>query len=172
MISNLRSPPEREGARSEKMKKGDLYKLIKNNDYAGALDLLNEYLNSRPKISSPNDVQLYLNKYRCKTVEHFIVLTLNGAHEVINLHVVSRGTVNRCMITPPMIFGPALSDNAVAMILCHNHPSATMAYSDEDLAISKILIEAGYIMRIQVLDHILLTRRGYLSLKEIKPELF
>ena len=73
-----------------------------------------------------------LTRYARKKREHFIVVTLDGAHHVERIHIVSIGLVNRTMVHPREVFVKAISDHAAAVIIAHNHPSGKLAPSMED----------------------------------------
>ncbi len=118
------------------------------------------------KITSPIEVLPELDKYRNRKQEEFIVITLNGAHEVIKVRSVSKGLVNRTLVHPREIFRPALLDNAAAVILAHNHPSGQCTPSKEDTEITIRLKKAGDILGIEILDHIIVSKKGYYSFLE------
>jgi DNA repair protein RadC len=94
------------------------------------------------------------------------VMTLNGAHEVGRVVVVSLGTLDRALVHPREVFSPAFEDRCSAIIVAHNHPSGTLNPSPEDLDITKRLKQAGDILGIKVLDHLIVTKEGYYSLLE------
>ena len=99
--------------------------------------------------------------------ESFIVISLNGAHEVLAIRVVSIGLVNRTIVHPREVFADPIQDRAVAVIIAHNHPSGQLEPSDEDRNITRKLSEAGSIIGISVLDHLILSPNGgYLSFVE------
>ena len=127
------------------------------------------------KIKHPIDIFNCLKRYsRCRQ-EHFLVLTLNGAHEVISIHISTIGLVNKTVVHPREIFIHAINDNAVAIIVAHNHPSGSLKPSDEDNDISERLNEACKIMGIHFLDHLIISKSGYYSYKEsgkISEEIF
>lgn len=107
-----------------------------------------------------------LKPYGLKEQEHFIVLNLNGAHEVLSINVVAIGIVNKCVVHPREVFRKAIADNSSAVLLCHNHPSGQLEPSAEDRNITTRLKEAGEIIGIAVLDHIIVTKKGYYSFIE------
>jgi DNA repair protein RadC len=112
------------------------------------------------RVRSPLDMALFLKPYMDKEQEHFLVFTLNTAHEVINTHVISIGTVNKTVVHPREVFRPALKDNATAIIVAHNHPSGTLDPSDEDGLIYKRLQQAGELLGITVLDSLITGKNG------------
>ena len=76
------------------------------------------------------------------------------------------GTLNYNIVHPREVFEPAVKHLAASIILAHNHPSGTLEPSPEDLALNKRLVEAGKILGIQILDHIIVTKTGFSSFKE------
>ena len=85
---------------------------------------------------------------------------------VMNIHVVSLGTVNRTLIHPREVFVDAIREKATAIILCHNHPSGNSEPSDADLETTKTLVKASKIIGIPILDHIIFNCQGYFSFLE------
>ena len=118
------------------------------------------------KIRVPADILPVLSRYVDKKQEHFIVVSVNGANEVIASRCVSVGLLDSALVHPREVFADAIIDRAGAVILAHNHPSGSLEISEQDLATTKKLIEAGKIVGIKVLDHIILSKRGYVSLME------
>jgi DNA repair protein RadC len=118
------------------------------------------------QILRPQDLAGILSAYTKKRQEHFLVITLNGAHRIIKVHVVSKGLANRAVVHPREVFYPAIVDNAVAIMVAHNHPSNSIVPSTEDNALTKDLKNAGELLGIQVLDHIIITRDSYYSYKQ------
>ena len=105
--------------------------------------------------------------------ETFHVLTLSAKNGLINRHLVSLGTADSALVHPREVFRCAINDGAVvAVVLVHSHPSGDPTPSSEDIRITRQLIEAGKIMDIRVMDHIVIGRVGgmsevpYLSMRE------
>ncbi len=98
--------------------------------------------------------------------EHFVCISLNGANEVIGNRVVTVGLLNSTQVHPREVFADVISDRAASVMLAHNHPSGTLKPSQDDIAITKQMVEAGRILGITVLDHIIITQKGYLSFKK------
>jgi len=112
------------------------------------------------KVASPADAYKAFMRYAKARTERFLVATLNGAHEVIRVSIVSIGLVNRTVVHPREVFYPCILDSAVACIVCHNHPSGKLDPSPEDIEITHRLREAGELLGIGVLDHILIGPKG------------
>lgn len=118
---------------------------------------------SENSITNPDNYRDLLKKYANKRVEHFLVTTLNGANAPIHTYIVTVGLVNRTMVHPREVFWFAIKDMAAAVVIAHNHPSGDMTPSPEDKEITTRLKEAGEILGINVLDHIIFSRKGYFS---------
>jgi len=117
------------------------------------------------KITEPSDLFPLLRRYGTKKQEHFLVVTLNGAQQVIKVHLVSVGLANRTLIHPREVFIRAIKDNSVAVILAHNHPSDSLEPSREDREATTRLVQAGKLLGIEVLDHLILGRERYYSFR-------
>jgi DNA repair protein RadC len=119
------------------------------------------------RVLSPEDVLPMVAEWRSKKQEYFICITLNGAGEVIERRVITVGILNQSLVHPREVFADAITDRAASVILVHNHPSGSLEPSTQDLGITRQLVEAGSILGIRVLDHIIVTKNGYASLKEL-----
>jgi len=117
-------------------------------------------------IRKPEDVLPLVGAYRDKPQEHFISISLSGAGEVIQSRVVTIGILNHSLVHPREVFAGAITDRAASVICVHNHPSGSLDASPQDIAITRQLQEAGTLLGIQLLDHIIVTRTGFCSLKE------
>lgn len=93
------------------------------------------------------------------------MLLLNARHEVMRRILCSRGTLNASLVHPREVFRPAIIASAAAVILVHNHPSGDPEPSEEDIALTGRLVQAGRILGIEVLDHVIVAKRGYVSLR-------
>ena len=93
-------------------------------------------------------------------------VSLNGAGEVVGNRIVTVGLANHSLIHPREVFADAITDRATSVILVHNHPSGVLEPSNQDILITKQLVEAGSILGIKVLDHLIITKKGHLSMKE------
>ena len=96
--------------------------------------------------------------------EHFYIIALNARNWSIS--EVSKGTLNANLVHPREVFGEAIKSNAASVIVAHNHPSGDPEPSEDDLTITKRLIEAGKILGIKVLNHVIITKDNYFSFKE------
>lgn len=118
----------------------------------------------RPIISSTSAAVEHLKNIRDKKQEYFVVLTLDGASRLINNTVVFQGTLNQSLVHPREVFAQAIEDRAASIIVAHNHPSGSVEPSTEDIAITNKLKEAGELLGIEVIDHILLTKDEHKSI--------
>ncbi len=119
------------------------------------------------KVQTAADVYPLVQHYADRKQEQFISVSLNGAHEVLAVRVVSVGILNRTIVHPREVFGDPLSDRAAAVIVCHNHPSGQLEPSEEDRNITRRLSEAGELLGISLLDHLILSPKGgYFSFVE------
>lgn len=119
------------------------------------------------KISTPRDVYEEIKHYATRKQEHLLVLALNGAHEVIFSEVVTIGLVNMTVVHPREVFSNAIRERATAVIISHNHPSGVHEdASEEDITITKRIRNAGTILGISLIDHVIISANGYMSFKE------
>ena len=119
-----------------------------------------------PVIKSVKDVVAQSVYMRGKTREHFQVLFLNARNEMVFKRQMFVGTLNANLVHPREIFEEAVKQNAASMILVHNHPSSSAKPSQDDIEVTKRLVEAGEIMGIEVLDHVILAKNKVFSFKE------
>lgn len=118
------------------------------------------------KITTPADLLPHVRHYADRKQEHFLCASINGANEILNIRVVSIGLVDRTPVHPREVFADALSDRASAIIVAHNHPSGGLEPSAHDVDVTKQLKEAGSVVGISLLDHIIFNRSGYFSFLE------
>lgn len=98
--------------------------------------------------------------------EHFVVFALNARGVPLSSRVVSVGSLNASIVHPREVFVHAVRERACSLIVAHNHPSGDPTPSEEDVAITRRLIEAGHLLGIEVLDHVVIGGRGYVSHRE------
>lgn len=118
------------------------------------------------KIDTPADVLPLIRHFADRKQEHFLSVTINGANEVINVRVVSIGLVDRSPVHPREVFADALADRASGIIVAHNHPAGSLEPSVSDEDVTRQLKQAGEIMGIHLLDHIIFNKIDYLSFLE------
>lgn len=121
------------------------------------------------KLDKPSTIaQYYMERMRHLDKEELIVLYANTKCQLIKDVIMTIGTVNQSFISPREIFIEGLKCNAVTIILLHNHPSGDCTPSKSDIVSTERLVEAGKLIGINVLDHIIIGDRRYSSLKELK----
>ena len=123
----------------------------------------------RKKIQSPNDIfniaqnVIQANEY---PEENLWLITLDTKNNITGIFTVSTGSLNSSLVHPREVFKRAMLQNAASIIICHNHPSGDPTPSKDDIGITKRLYEAGEIIGIKLLDHIIAGDNSYTSLKE------
>jgi DNA repair protein RadC len=117
-------------------------------------------------IKSPQDAFDLVRRYRDFQQEQFIVITLDGGHKPIKVSIASIGLVNKTIVHPREVFVRAIQDMASAIIVCHNHPSGSLLVSPEDNEITDRICSAGELLGIHVLDHIIISKSGFISLRK------
>ena len=117
-------------------------------------------------INKPCDIVPYVQHYAMEPKEHFICATINGARELMNIRVISVGTINRTLIHPREIYADAVSERASGIICCHNHPYGPCLPSKADCDSTEVLRKAADILGITFLDHIIITNDSYFSFLE------
>ena len=117
-----------------------------------------------PLIEQTAQAIAQLQDFKAQRKEHFLALYLNARHELIHKEIVSIGTANASMVHPRDVFAPAIIHNATAVIVAHNHPSGGATPSPEDRDVTHRLKEAGKLLGISVLEHIIITEYGYSTL--------
>lgn len=115
-------------------------------------------------IRTPKEVYEYLKDMRDLPKEHLRGIYLNSRYKVIHDEVISIGTLTSNIIHPREVFKPALGYSAAAVILAHNHPSGSVKPSSDDLKVTEQLIEAGKILGVDLLDHVIITKNSFASI--------
>jgi DNA repair protein RadC len=119
-----------------------------------------------PVIRGPDDVvKLVGRNLRRESREYFLVLLLNARHEVLAWETISVGSLNASIVHPREVFKPAVLASAASLVLVHNHPSGDPEPSEEDVSITKRLVEVGELLGIGVLDHVIVAKRGVVSFR-------
>jgi DNA repair protein RadC len=127
-----------------------------------------------PVLETPEAiVDLLREENRLRQVETFQVILLNTRRRLIRIESISQGTLDTILVHPREVFRPAIAAGAAAIILAHNHPSGDPTPSEADIKVTRDLIRAGQLLKIEVLDHIILGRatqerpKDYASLREL-----
>jgi len=128
-----------------------------------------EKIPKKTPLDSPQAVAKYLReKIGREKKEHFLILSLDSRSNLIRISDISVGTLSANLVHPREVFKEAIDARAASVIVAHNHPSGDPEPSEDDLAITKRLVEAGKIMGIEVLDHIIITKTKVFSFSERK----
>lgn len=165
-------PSRRRAEKGEKMiiREKDIEKLpVEKQEQAKMLlDILFGIIEgySPETIRCPRDVYHLSLDLVSKEQEHFVVFFLNTKNRVIGRKVISIGTLNTSFAHPREVFRAAIENGSASIICVHNHPSGDPSPSHDDIEVTKRLMEAGRIIGIDVLDHVIVAKDGWVSLKE------
>ena len=122
-------------------------------------------VSERPIIDSAEKAVELLGDIRSKKQEYFVCLTLDGANRLIAKRVISIGTLTASLVHPREVFAEAVTDRAASIIVAHNHPSGNLEPSIADKEVTERLRQAGEILGIEVLDHLILGEGGFSSVE-------
>lgn len=114
----------------------------------------------------PKDVWDQCKDIRESKKEHFVVFYLDTQNQEIKREIISVGTLNASLIHPREVFEPAVKHLCSHIIVAHNHPSGSLEPSEEDISVTKRLGHSGKVLGIDILDHVIVTKTGYMSFKE------
>lgn len=124
---------------------------------------------SKKKITAPSEVaDIFIPILRDEVKEKFIVVCLSSANRIIKHETISIGSLNASIVHPREVFKVAIDNNSANIILLHNHPSGNTEPSREDIAVTKKMVEAGKILDIHVIDHLIIAGGSFTSLVERK----
>lgn len=121
-------------------------------------------VSERPIIDSPEKAVAQLADIRDKKQEYFVCLTLDGANRLIAKRVISIGTLTSSLVHPREVFADAITDRAASIIVAHNHPSGNAEASQADLDVTRRLREAGELLGIVLIDHVLLAKTDFVQI--------
>ncbi len=130
------------------------------------------YLSDEPVNNSDKAVKLMTEILKDMDREYFCVINLDAALHPLNYSIVSIGSIKEAPVSLGNVFKSAILSNAVAIIAIHNHPSGNLKPSNNDLEVTERLVEAGALLDIQCLDHIIIGNGSSLSIKSAYPQLF
>jgi DNA repair protein RadC len=117
---------------------------------------------------TPKDIWQELKDIRDNKKEHFVIFFLDARNQEIKREIISVGSLNANLVHPREVFEPAVRHLAAQVILAHNHPAGDLKPSEQDIEITKRLVDAGDILGIDIVDHIIVTQNGFLSFKQKK----
>ena len=121
-------------------------------------------VSERPIIDSPEKAVEQLVDIRDKKQEYFVCLTLDGANRLIAKRIITIGTLTASLVHPREVFAEAITDRAASIIVAHNHPSGTLTASSADSEVTQRLEEAGVVLGIKLVDHLIISSSGHLSI--------
>ena len=127
---------------------------------------LNSGMGIEPTITRPGDIVSVIADIKGKRKEHFLAVFLNARNQVICREEVSVGSLNASLVHPREVFSPAVGSSAASVILAHNHPSGDVTPSREDSELTRRMVQAGEIMGIEVMDHVIIGPDRFLSMRE------
>jgi len=123
-------------------------------------------------VQGPSELMPRISFLKGLSQERMVLVTLNGGNRVIGIHTLTVGLANQAPVHPREAFAPALVDRCVGVIFAHNHPSGNLDPSEEDLRVTRRLCMVGRLLDIPVLDHLIVSIRGFRSLKASHAGLF
>ena len=129
-------------------------------------EIISKRVRKTIKIRHPDDAYQCLKRYTKSRQEVFLTITLNASHEIIGIHISTIGIINRTIIHPREVFIHAILDNAISIMIVHTHPSGCLKPSEEDKEITKQIKEGGELLCINVLDHLIIGKKGYYSFRK------
>jgi DNA repair protein RadC len=136
-------------------------------DLARRIKKENKPLENLTRFTTPSQVFEHLDyEFRDRRKEYFMALLLDGKNRIIKRVQISEGSLNQSIVHPREVFNMAVRDSAAAIILLHNHPTGDPTPSPEDLEVTRRLCEAGELMGIKVLDHIIIGDGEFYSFSE------
>ena len=123
-------------------------------------------IKNHSQIRNIEDIVRELDEFKDKKQEYFIAIYLDGADRIIEKRVITIGILDKTLIHPREVFAPAVEMRAANIIVAHNHPSGELSPSENDIIITRKLKEAGEILGIDLMEHIIISKRGYFSFYE------
>jgi DNA repair protein RadC len=119
-----------------------------------------------PLVRGPEQIYDLTRDIRSLNREHFVGFYLNSRHQVLRRDIISIGSLNASIVHPREVYLPAIAVSAASLVLAHNHPSGDPTPSEEDMAITRRLQEAGRLLGIELVDHVVVARESYASFRE------
>lgn len=130
-------------------------------------------VDQRVQIGNPSSLTAWLNlEIGYKEQEHFLVVYLNNQNKIITYKTLFKGTIDRSVVHPRDVFREAVQINATRIIMVHNHPGGTLQASPADIHVTQVMVDSGQIVGIDVIDHLIVSKGKYASLRETHPHLF
>lgn len=141
---------------------------VKSCEIIACFELGKRFLKNKKSqiLLKPKDVWDEMKDLRDNKKEHFVVFYLDARNQEIKREIISIGNLTANLVHPREVFEPAIQNSAAQVILCHNHPSGNSEPSEEDLIVTKRLVEAGKILGIEVIDHVIVAKDEFTSFKD------
>lgn len=132
------------------------------------LELSKRFITEKQEILTPKDIWNQCSDFSSSKKEHFAVFYINTQNFLIERQIISIGTLNSSLVHPREVFEPGVKLSTASIIVAHNHPSGELEPSAEDREVTKRLREAGDIVGIELIDHIIVTAKGFMSFQQKK----
>lgn len=123
-------------------------------------------------IYTPDSLEPFVEPMKHYADEHFVAFHLDAKNQVIGYQIISHGTISSSLVHPREVFKAALIGNSQSLIVAHNHPAGSLIPSKEDIETTKILVKAGELLGVKLIDHIIVSSNGIASLREENPYLW
>lgn len=123
------------------------------------------HTNRNPEVLSAQDIWNLCADFRESKKEHFVAFYLDTQSRLIERQIISIGTLNNSLVHPREVFEPAVKLSTASIIIAHNHPSGSLDPSQEDKKVTERLKQAGELLGIEILDHVIISKSGHLSFK-------
>ena len=133
---------------------------------------LQQQIDSAASLDKPEAIYQAMEDTWEMPQEHLAVFYLTVHQTKVKREFVSIGTLSASLLHPREVYRPAILNNAAHIVLAHNHPSGCLAPSQADLQATRVIAEAGYVLGIELLDHVICAKSGFTSLRKVYPELF
>ncbi len=136
--------------------------------YEPRLERTGSLLVADKSVNGPNDAVNVLRAFLPgpHVQESFVLLMLSSCNSITGIMEITRGTLNSSLVHPREVFAPALQHRAAAIVVAHNHPSGNPEPSQDDIAVTKQLVDAGRVLGVPIHDHIVFTETGHTSFVE------
>ena len=129
-------------------------------------ELAQRHIKQESRVDGAEPAVALVPELKTAAQEHLVVLSLDGANRLIAKRLVTIGTLNASLVHPREVYSDPLKDRAASIIVVHNHPSGTLEPSNADMQVTQRLKDAGKLLGINLLDHIIITKTGYYSFKD------
>ena len=132
-------------------------------------DIISKRLRKSIVVKKPDVLYNFLKRYTKLGQEMFLTVTLKTNLEIIGIHITTIGLINKTLVHPREVFKHSIRDESSSIIIVHTHPYGNPEPSKEDIEITEQMRKSGDILGINVLDHLIITRKGYFSFSKSRP---